>query len=83
MSVDAAPLQEPQRSALMKLWYDKESRSTIIQIIAAVLILSLIGYMARNAVVNLERLGKGFSFAFLFQPASYDINQHLIEYSSR
>ncbi len=83
MSVDAAPLQEPQRSALMRLWYDKESRSTIIQIIAAVLILSLIGYMARNAVVNLERLGKGFSFAFLFQPASYDINQHLIEYSSR
>jgi len=83
MTTGTASLQEDTKPALLRLWYDKESRSKIIQIIAAILILSFIGYMARNAVVNLERLGKGFSFAFLFQPASYDINQHLIEYSSR
>ena len=33
--------------------------------------------------MNLEAIGKGFSFDYLGQPSSYDINQHLIEYTSR
>ena len=67
----------------VRLWNDKEVRSTAIQIIAMALILAFLAYLVRNAFVNLEALGKNFSYGFLWQMSSYDINQHLIEYSSR
>ena len=54
-----------------------------IQVIATVLIFGFLAYIVRNAVINLEAIGKGFSYNFLWQQSSYDINQHLIEYSSR
>jgi general L-amino acid transport system permease protein len=69
--------------SLSRLWRDEHSRSVIIQILAVVLIFGLFTYLVRNAVVNLEAIGKGFSFGYLQEPASYDINQHLIEYTSR
>ena len=72
-----------QRNAVSRLWNDKEARSVIIQIITLVAILLFFGYMARNAVVNLEAIGKGFSFSFLWQQSNYDINQSFIEYDSR
>ncbi|MFT4650264.1 MAG: general L-amino acid transport system permease protein [Polaribacter sp.] len=67
---------------LLRAWYDKETRSVIVQIIAAALIISFFAYIVNNAVVNLAAIGKDISFDFLWQNASYDINQHLIEYSS-
>ena len=73
----------PQRNALSKLWNDKETRSVIVQIIAMVVIFGFFAYIIRNAMVNLEAIGKGFSFNYLWQPSSYDINQHFIEYTSR
>ncbi len=73
----------PRQNALSRLWNNKEARSVIIQIIAVVLIFGFFAYLIRNAVVNLEALGKGYSFGFLTQPSNYDINQHFIEYSSR
>jgi general L-amino acid transport system permease protein len=72
-----------QPSLISRLWYDKENRSIIVQILAALALLWLFGSMILNAIHNLEVLGKGFSFNFLWQPASYDINQTLIEYTSR
>ena len=71
------------RNIVSRLWNDKESRSIIVQILAIIAILLFFGFMARNAVLNLEALGKDISFDFLWQPASYDINQHLIPYDSR
>ena len=71
------------RNPISRIWNDKETRSVIIQIIAFALIFAFFAYIIRNAMVNLEALGKGISFDFLNQPASYDINQHLIEYDSR
>lgn len=71
------------RNIVSRVWNDKQSRSMIIQIIALVGILIFFGYMARNAVVNLSALGKDFSFLFLWQPASYDINQSFISYNSQ
>lgn len=68
---------------LARLWRNKKTRSLIIQILATIGILLLFGYMARNAVVNLEAIGKGFSFSFLWQPANYDINQSFIDYHSQ
>ncbi len=73
----------PERNALSRLWNDKQARSVIVQIIATVLIFGFFAYIIRNAVVNLEAIGKGFSYKFLTQPSSYDINQHFIEYTSR
>ena len=73
----------PQRNVVSRLWNDKETRSVIVQIIATALIIGFFAYIIRNAIVNLEAIGKGFSFNFLWQASSYDINQHFIEYTSR
>src|SRR3546814_383920 len=43
----------------------------------------IVGFLAANAVENLELLGKSFGFNFLWEPASYDINQPFIEYNAR
>jgi general L-amino acid transport system permease protein len=72
----------PSTNPLLRAWYDKETRSVIVQIIAAAIIISFFAYIINNAVVNLAAIGKDIDFGFLWQNASYDINQHLIEYSS-
>ncbi len=72
----------PERNPIARLWYDKETRSVILQILTIILLLTFFGYIIANAIENLRLLGKTFSFTFLFEPASYDINQHLIDYSS-
>ena len=43
----------------------------------------LIAWLISNTVQNLNALGKDVNFSFLGQPSSYDINQRLIEYTSR
>ena len=70
-------------NVLLKLWRNKETRSVIIQIATMALLFAFFGYIINNAVLNLHALGKTFSFDFLQEPASYDINQTLIEYTSR
>ncbi len=75
--------QPPQRSVLSRLWNDKETRSVIIQIITFAGIFALFFFLVRNAIYNLEAIGKDISLKFLWQPASYDISQSLIEYNSR
>ncbi len=70
-------------NVLLRLWRDKQSRSVIIQIVTVALVFALLAFMVDNAVQNLARLGKTFGFSFLFEPASYDINQRLIAYTSR
>lgn len=72
-----------KRNIFSKLWNDKETRSVIIQIITITLVLGFFAYIIRNAVINLEDIGKGYSYKFLTQPSSYDINQHFIAYDSR
>ncbi len=73
----------PGRSGLVGLWYDKKTRSIIMQFITLVLLVAFFGYVGYNAKVNLELLGKTFSFSFLNEPAGYDINQTLIPYNSQ
>ncbi|SEA76538.1 amino acid ABC transporter permease [Rubrimonas cliftonensis] len=81
MSMTATPPQESFRVDM--LWNDARYRSTFIQTIALMLVMLAVAWLASNAVRNLEALGKDFNFSFLWQPASYDINQRLIEYDSR
>lgn len=68
---------------LSQLIYDTRYRSLSIQVVATILILTLFGWLISNAINNLAALGKPIQFRFLFEPASYDINQRLIEYNSR
>lgn len=70
-------------SLFYRIWNDKETRSTAIQVITIALLFAFLFYIVRNAIVNLETIGKGYSFRFLSDPSNYDINQTLIEYDSR
>jgi general L-amino acid transport system permease protein len=72
-----------QPNYLLGLWRNKETRSVILQILTIAALFAFLAYIINNAVLNLAALGKTFSFDFLGQPASYDINQRLIEYTSQ
>lgn len=71
------------RSSLAKLWNNREARSVILQIITMALMIGFFAFILTNAVANLAAVGKTFSYDFLYEPASYDINQTLIPYTSR
>lgn len=72
-----------ERSLLYRLFNDKELRSVTIQVITMALILAFFFFIVSNAITNLETIGKGYSFGFLWDASNYDINQHLIEYNSQ
>ncbi|MEO1725185.1 MAG: ABC transporter permease subunit [Pseudomonadota bacterium] len=65
------------------LWTDSRYRSSFIQVVALFLVLTLGYLLVQNVVANLAALGKEFGFSFMRTPASYDINQTLIDYTSR
>ncbi len=67
---------------LSQLLYDSRYRSMTIQVVALIGFVSLAAWLVSNTIVNLEALGKNFSFGFLGQRAGYDINQRMISYSS-
>jgi general L-amino acid transport system permease protein len=71
------------QSLLYRLFNDKELRSVTIQVITMALIFAFFFFIINNAINNLEAIGKGYSFSFLWDASNYDINQTLIEYDSR
>ncbi|RME97610.1 MAG: ABC transporter permease subunit, partial [Alphaproteobacteria bacterium] len=84
LDVSSTPSRGPsERSFLGKLWYGKKTRGVLLQILTIAGLIAFIGYITSNAIANLALLGKTFSYDFLFEPAHYDINQTLIEYSSQ
>jgi len=80
-----ATMTEPTAGGfrLSMLIYDSRYRSMTIQVVAMIGFLLLIGWLISNTAQNLADLGKEPSFKFLGEPASYDINQRLLEYDSR
>ncbi len=62
---------------------DTRYRAITIQVVALVGFMFLVAWLISNTIQNLNALGQGVSFSFLTQPASYDINQRLIDYTSR
>ncbi|MEL6998494.1 MAG: ABC transporter permease subunit [Pseudomonadota bacterium] len=62
---------------------DTRYRSMTLQFIALILLFAAIGYLLSNLLANLEANGLDISWAFLWEPAGYDINQRPIEYDSR
>ncbi len=81
MSVTTAPPAATFRIDM--LWNDSRYRSTFLQIIALFAFFTLLFLLFNNVRDNLAALGKDFSFGFMAQPSSYDINQQPIEYTSR
>ncbi len=80
-AADFANQAEPFRFS--QLIYDKRYRGITIQIITLIVVMLVFGWLVDNVIKNFAILGKEFSFSFLWDPASYDINQRLIEYTSR
>jgi len=69
---------------LLQLWRNQESRGVIIQIITMAVVFALLAAIARNVVINLEAVGKEFSFGFLLWPAAYDIGfSPFLEYTNQ
>ena len=62
---------------------DSRYRSTTIQVVVVIGLMLFFAWLINNTLNNLASLGKGVSLSFLNAPASYDINQRLIEYTSR
>ncbi len=83
MTDHAISVKAGDTNALLRMWRNKEARAVIIQVLTIALLFAFFAYIIDNAIQNLARVGKTFSFGFLFEPASYDINQHLIDYTSR
>lgn len=68
---------------LSMLLYDTRYRSMTIQVIALIGFSAAVWWLAGNTIQNMNALGKDLSFNFLGEPAGYDINQRLIEYTSQ
>ena len=54
-----------------------------MQILVIFAVFGSFGWLVSNLVTNFAALNKNFGFDFLSQPAGYDINQTLIEYTNR
>lgn len=62
---------------------DTRYRSYTIQIFVLFCLMLGAAWLVDNTVRNLQALGKDFSFAFLWNPANYDISQRPIEYNAQ
>ena len=72
------------RNLIARLWSNQEVRPVIIQIVTVTVVFAVLALIIRNVTLNLETIGKEFSFRFLFYTAAYDITfSPFIEYSSR
>jgi len=74
---------ETQKLSLTSLWTDTRYRSITMQVLVLAGLFAVVFFLVTNAINNLAALGKDVGFDFLSTPASYDINQTLIEYTSR
>ncbi|MFN3209212.1 MAG: amino acid ABC transporter permease [Roseovarius sp.] len=75
------PPQESFRPSM--LLNDTRYRSYTFQFIALMVLVGIIAYLGYNLVLNLRAAGLNISYEFLGEPAGYDINQTLVEYTSR
>ena len=74
----------PQGSfKLSMLLNDTRYRSYTFQFIALILLIASFAYLLSNLFANLAAAGLNISYEFLGEPAGYDINQRLIEYTSQ
>ena len=66
-----------------RLWTDARSRGVIFQLLVVLGLSLFIAFIVSNTVANLQRAGLASGYGFLDDPAFFDINQRLIEFSSQ
>ncbi len=74
---------QPQSFKLSMLLNDTRYRSYTFQFFSLLILIVLIAYLGSNLIRNLAEAGLNISYSFLGEPAGYDINQRLIEYTSQ
>ena len=79
-----ATMTDPQGESFRfsQLIYDTRYRSMTIQVVALIGFMLFAAWLINNTLDNLANQGKDLGFAFLGQPAGYDINQQPIPYNS-
>ncbi len=82
MTTFIAPPKEPAFRPSM-LIYDTRYRSLTIQCVALIGFMLFASWLVNNTLENLQTLGKPVDLGFFGDPASYDINQRLLDYTSR
>jgi general L-amino acid transport system permease protein len=75
----AAP-PKPTPTTSRALAASRRLRGYFWQALAALLVLALLGFLARNAATNMTRLNLNTGFGFLARPAGFAIAQHFIPY---
>ena len=81
MTTMTDPPQESFR--LSMLLNDTRYRSYTFQFIALVVLIGALAYLLSNLFANLAAAGLNISYDFLGEPAGYDVQQTLIEYTSQ
>lgn len=78
-------ISDPQSGGfrLSMLLNDTRYRGITFQVIALLVLFAAFGYLISNLLGNLKAAGLNISYAFLAEPAGYDINQRPIEYTSQ
>jgi general L-amino acid transport system permease protein len=66
-----------------RIWTDERARSAIFQLLTIVGLAALIAIMVSNTLANLDARGLDVGFDFVGDPAFFDINQKLINYTSQ
>ena len=72
----------PRSGLLSRLWTDERARGILWQVLLLLGLALLATGVVSNTVTNLQRAGLASGFGFLFDTASFDINQRLIHYTS-
>jgi general L-amino acid transport system permease protein len=67
---------------LTRLWTDERSRGLIFQFALVLALFIFIAFIVSNTIANLKTAGMASGYDFIYDTASFDINQRLIEYSS-
>ena len=66
-----------------RLWTDERYRGILFQFLVVLGLAAFIAFIVSNTVANLQRAGLSSGYDFLGNPAFFDINQRLIDYSSQ
>lgn len=77
------PTDDSGRFQLRRMLTDERSRGIVIQVAVLLAVAGFIAFITLNTITNLKSAGLATGFGFLEDPAFFDINQPLIEYTSQ
>ena len=70
------------RMRVTRLWTDERARGVLYQLLLLLGLALVAAFIVSNTIANLQRAGLASGYGFLFDTASFDINQRLIAYDS-